>query len=100
MADHVVSVRSYLTIFVALLGLTAATTAVSFVDLGSLNVILMLGIAVTKATLVLLYFMHLRYSTRLTWLVVSAGVAWLTVIIVFTMSDYATRGALGIGVVS
>jgi len=94
MSGHVVPVRVYLAVFVALLTLTAATTAIAFVDLGPMNVVLMLAIAVTKATLVVLFFMHARYSSRLTWVVVSGGFVWLVVMILFTMSDVATRGLL------
>jgi cytochrome c oxidase subunit 4 len=95
MSDHVVSVRLYLLVFVTLLALTALTTTVAFIDLGPLNVILMLTIACTKALLVVLYFMHVRYSTPLTWVVVSSGFLWLLVLITFTMSDVVTRGILG-----
>jgi len=95
MSDHVVSVRLYLLVFAALLALTALTTTVAFIDLGPLNVILMLTIACAKAVLVVLYFMHVRYSTPLTWVVVSSGFLWLFVLIAFTMSDVVTRGLLG-----
>jgi cytochrome c oxidase subunit 4 len=91
MSAHVVPVRIYIAVFVALLALTALTTAVAFVDLGPGNVVLMLTIAVTKATLVVLYFMHVRYSSRLTWIVVSSGFLWLGVMILFTLSDFVTR---------
>ncbi len=94
MAGHVVPVRIYLAVFAALLVLTGVTTAIAFVNLGPMNVVLMLAIAVTKATLVVLYFMHVRYSSRLTWVVVSGGFVWLVVIILFTMSDVATRPSL------
>jgi len=94
MSGHVVPVRIYLAVFAALLVLTAVTTAIAFVNLGPMNVVLMLAIAVTKATLVVLYFMHVRYSSRLTWVVVSGGFVWLVVMILFTMSDVATRGLL------
>ena len=94
MHEHVVSLRVYLTVFVILLALTAITTAVAFVDLGRLNAVIMLTIAVTKATLVILYFMHVRYSSRLTWLVVSSGFVWLMILIAFTLSDVLTRTLL------
>lgn len=94
---HVVPVRLYVTIFVSLMVLTAITVAVAFVDLGPLNNLVMLGIAVGKATLVVLYFMHVRYSTRLIPLVAGAGVFWLLILFGFTMADYLTRGWLGAG---
>jgi cytochrome c oxidase subunit 4 len=90
---HVVAPRVYWAIFLALLTLTATTTAAAFVDLGPANTIIMLAIAVTKATLVVLYFMHLRWSTRLTQLAVAAGVGWLGILIGFTLSDMLIRGA-------
>jgi len=94
MSSHVVPVRVYLAVFTALLVLTGVTTAIAFVDLGPMNVVLMLAIAVTKATLVVLYFMHVRYSSRLTRVVISGAFAWLVIMILFTMSDVTTRGLL------
>lgn len=92
---HVVPLRVYLAVFATLLVLTGVTTAVAFVDLGRLNVVIMLTIAVTKATLVILYFMHVRYADRLTWVVVGSGFVWLLILIGFTMSDLLTRQILG-----
>jgi cytochrome c oxidase subunit 4 len=91
MSGHIVPVRVYVTIFAVLLLLTATTVIVSGIDLGRMNTVVALTIAVTKALLVLLYFMHVRYGTRLTWLVVSAGFVWLGILILFTMSDVLTR---------
>jgi cytochrome c oxidase subunit 4 len=64
MTNHVVPPRVYLAVFAALLVLTATTTAVAFVDLGVMNVVVMLAIAIVKAVLVVLFFMHVRYSPR------------------------------------
>ena len=87
-----ISVKSYVWVFVALLLLTALTTAVAFVDLGgSLNVVAALAIAGGKAILVALYFMHLRHSSRLSWIFAGAGFFWLFILIVLTMSDALTR---------
>ena len=94
MSGHIVPVKVYFTIFAVLMACTAATVVVSAIDLGRLNTIVALSIAVTKAMLVLLYFMHLRYSGRLTWLVLSGGLAWLALLIGFTMSDVLTRNWL------
>ncbi|MFY9611855.1 MAG: cytochrome C oxidase subunit IV family protein [Blastocatellia bacterium] len=91
MSEHVVSRKTYFIIFIALLVLTAATVLVAYFDLGRLNVIVALSIAVLKATLVVLYFMHVRYSSRLTWVFVGAGFFWLAILVAFTLSDYATR---------
>jgi cytochrome c oxidase subunit 4 len=93
---HVVPVRIYLTIFVTLLALTAVTTAAAFVDMGPLGNLVAMAIASFKATLVILFFMHVRYSTKLTSLVVTAGLLWLAILIALTLTDYFTRGWLGV----
>ena len=91
-STHVVPVRVYLTVFVLLLTLTLTTTAVAFIDLGGmLNSVAALTIAVIKASLVVLYFMHLRYSSNLTRVFVGAGVFWLLILLVLTLSDILTR---------
>lgn len=88
-----VSPKIYLGVFAALLALTALTTAIAFVDLGGVgNVAVALSIAIVKAALVALYFMHLRYSSHLTMLFVTAGVFWLGILLVLTLSDYISRG--------
>ncbi len=92
MSEHIVSTRVYFAIYAILMVFTATTVGVAFIDLGRLNNVVALIIAVTKAVLVILYFMHVRYGTRLTWLVVSAGFAWLAILISFTLSDVLTRG--------
>jgi cytochrome c oxidase subunit IV len=76
---------------------TAITVAVAFLDLGPLNNVVMLGIALAKATLVVLYFMHVKYSTRMIPVVVGVGIFWLLVLFGLTMSDYLSRGWLGAG---
>lgn len=91
MSEHVVPTRTYYAIFIALIVLTAGTVWVATLDLGRLNIIAALAIAVIKAALVLLYFMHLRYSPRLTWLIVSVAFVWLAILIGLTMSDELTR---------
>lgn len=94
---HVVPVRVYLAVFAALMVFTAITVAAAFLDLGPLNNVVMLGIAVAKATLVVMFFMHVRYSTRLIPVVVFGGVFFLLVMFGITMSDYVSRGFLGAG---
>lgn len=89
---HVAPLKLYYTIFGALLIGTIITVAVAFVDLGPMNNVVMLGIACTKALLVVLYFMHVRWSTRLTWVVAGAGFFWLLILFSLTMADYASRG--------
>ena len=95
-STHVLPLRIYFAVFFALLVLTASTVAVAFIDLGPLNNVVALGIAGLKATLVILYFMHVRYATRLTALVVGSGLFWLVIMIGLTFTDYATRGWLGV----
>ena len=91
MSEHVTPKRTYFAIWAALLVLTYATVAVSRIDLGRLNAIAALTIAVFKALLVVLYFMHVRYSSRLTKLVVVGGFMWLALLIGLTMADEVTR---------
>lgn len=90
-AGHVTSPGFYVAIFAALLVLTGATVFVARIDLGVMNDVVALTIAVTKALLVLLFFMHIRYSTRLTALTAVAGFLWLAILIGITLTDYITR---------
>src|SRR5215207_5433864 len=95
MSEHVVSKRLYYAIFGALMILTILTVVVARIDLGhGLNDVVALTIAVAKALLVVLYFMHVRYSSRLTWVFVGAGFFWLAIMIVLTLTDYFSRGWL------
>jgi cytochrome c oxidase subunit 4 len=91
MSEHVVPTRVYYTIFLALMVCTAITVGVAFVDLGPMNAVVAMTIAVFKATLVVLFFMHVKYSTRLTWVVVVASVFWLLILLALTLADYASR---------
>ena len=90
--EHVVPVPVYVGIFLALLALTATTTAIAFVDLGPWNTVVALGIAVIKASLVVLFFMHLKYSPLLNRTVLLGGLFWLAIMIGLTLTDFATRG--------
>jgi cytochrome c oxidase subunit 4 len=94
MSVHVVPIRIYVIIFTSLMVLTATTVAAAYMDLGPLNTVVALVIAVSKATLVILYFMHLRYSSSLTRLVVAGSFLWLLILLVITMTDYWSRGWL------
>ena len=91
MSEHVVSWRVYVTVFIALVLLTVVTFQAAGHDFGPFNTLIALAIAVVKASLVVLYFMHLRYSSRLTTLVVFAGFVWLGILILLTLSDYLSR---------
>ena len=92
MAEHILPKRIYYTIFGILIFCTYLTWQVAYFDLGPLNTIVALAIAVFKATIVVLFFMHVRYSTRLTWAVVLGSVFWLGILLALTMSDYLSRG--------
>ena len=91
MSPSLVPRRLYFQVFATLLGLTLLTLGVAFLDLGPLNPILALTIAVGKALLVLLFFMHLRYSSSLIWLVCGVGLLWVILLLTITLSDYLTR---------
>ncbi len=88
---HIVKPKTYALILVALLVLTATTTGVAFLDLGILNPIVALAIACIKASLVILFFMHLRYSSRLLKLTLFSGLFTFLVLITMTLTDYISR---------
>ncbi len=91
MSDHIVPPKVYLGIFLSLMVLTAATVAAAYVNLGAFNIVVALAIATLKATLVVLYFMHARYSPKRTQLVIICAVFWLAIMLALTLSDYVTR---------
>lgn len=88
---HISPLSMYMLIFGALMIGTVITVAIAFVDLGPLNTPIALAIAFFKATLVILYFMHVKYSHPLVWLSAGAGFFWLGIMFVFLFSDYFTR---------
>ncbi|MGI8735126.1 MAG: cytochrome C oxidase subunit IV family protein [Pyrinomonadaceae bacterium] len=95
MSEHIVSVKVYLMIFVALMAGTALTVWAGLQDFpGPLNVVIALTIAVIKATLVVLYFMHVRYSSHLIWVIFASALFWMGILFALTFSDYWTRGWL------
>src|SRR5262245_36449330 len=91
MSAHIVPKQTYYAIFAALMVLTALTVWVSSIDLGALNTVAALAIAGTKAVLVVMFFMHVKYSTRLTKVAVLGGIYWLGILLALTLSDYLTR---------
>jgi len=93
---HIDSVGTYVKILVVLLIATGLTSWVANIDLGPFSTVVALGIATVKMTLVALYFMHIRHSTKLTKLVVVGGLLWLAILLLLTMTDFATRGILGV----
>jgi cytochrome c oxidase subunit 4 len=95
MSEHIVHPRVYITIFLILMVGTGLTVLAAFQDFpGPLNAVVALTIAVIKATFVVLYFMHVRYSSRLIWLVIAAALFWLAIMFALTISDYSTRSWL------
>src|ERR1043165_1863497 len=93
---HVDSVPTYVVVLFALLGATILTTVVAYVDLGAFSVVVALAIACTKMLLVALFFMHIRHSSKLTKLVVLGGLLWLAILLLLTLTDFATRDILGV----
>ncbi len=93
MSEHIVPRSTYFIIFAALLVGTAVTVFAANIDFGRMNDVIAMTIAVTKMMLVLLYFMHVRYSSRLIHVIVVAGFFWLGIMFVLTISDYMTRPA-------
>jgi cytochrome c oxidase subunit 4 len=92
MSEHIVSVRVYITIFLVLVAGTALTVWAAFIDFPfGLNTLIAMTIAVTKATFVVLYFMHVRYSARLVWVIVGSALFWMAILFAFTFADYVTR---------
>jgi cytochrome c oxidase subunit 4 len=96
MSAHVDSVKTYVLVFLALICLTVATTAVAFVDLGAFSVVAALGIATCKMLLVALFFMHVRHSSMLTRLILVGGLLWLGILLLLTLGDMMSRGWIGV----
>ena len=92
MSAHVPPRGLYYLIFLALMVGTILTVLVARFDLGALNNVVMLTIACAKALLVILFFMHVRWSSRLTWVIAGSGFFWLLILLGITMTDYMTRG--------
>ena len=90
-SDHIVPTRIYYVVFGILMLCTYLTVQIAFFDLGIFNTVAALTIAVFKAVLVVLFFMHVKYSTRLTWAVAVGGIFWLGILLALTMGDYLTR---------
>jgi cytochrome c oxidase subunit 4 len=91
MEDHIVPKKTYFAIFASLLLLTALTTGMAYVDLGQWNTIVALIIACCKATLVVLFFMHLRWSPRVMRVVLLSALLWLAILISLTTTDFFSR---------
>ena len=95
-AEHIVPIWIYVAVFLALIVLTWVTSGVATIDLGRLNIFVALSIAIFKASLVLLFFMHVKYGTRLTKMIVLCGIYWLILLLFIVMMDLWTRGWMGV----
>jgi len=97
MAEHVVSRKTYIVVWGALMALMILTAGLSRINLGEWSTFVALAIAAIKALLVVLFFMHVRYeSQKMAWVFVVAGFFWLGILLALTMTDYLTRGSLGV----
>jgi len=91
LSEHIVSPKIYFAIFAALMAGTGITIWAAFQNFGKFNIVIALAIATIKATLVVLYFMHARYSPKRTQLVIVCSVFWLAIMLALTLADYDTR---------
>ena len=90
-SEHIVSPKIYAGIFIALIVGTSLTTWAAFQNFGRFNIVIALAIATAKATLVVLFFMHARYSVGRTKLVIVCALFWLAIMLALTLADYQTR---------
>ncbi len=95
--EPIASRWTYWIVFVVLMALLGLTLGLSFLPMHGYEAIPAYTIAVLKALLVVLFFMEVRFTTRLTWVFVGAGFLWLGIMMVLTLSDYTTRGWLPSG---
>ena len=95
--QHDASIRPYIFVWLALTALTVITVVVAEIELGEWNIVLAMTIAIIKALLVVLYFMHVKHATSLTKLFVGAGLLWMLILFSLTLGDYFSRGWLSPG---
>ncbi|HZI17614.1 MAG TPA: cytochrome C oxidase subunit IV family protein [Pyrinomonadaceae bacterium] len=91
MSEHIVGRKTYFLVFAGLMLGTVLTVVAAQFDFGRMNDVVAMTIAVAKMTLVLLFFMHVRYSSRLVWVVVAAMFFWLLILLLMTLTDYSSR---------
>jgi cytochrome c oxidase subunit 4 len=92
---HIVPLKVYISVFSALMVLTFVTIQIAYLDLGFLNTVAAVSIACLKGFLVVAYFMHARYGTKLVWVIVGIAGMWFVILIAMTMGDYLSRGWMG-----
>src|SRR5689334_17384046 len=97
MSEHILPRKTYFFIWALLIALTFGTWGIALIDLGRWNIVVALLIAFTKATVVALFFMHLKYSSRRTQLALGAGLVWLIILLFLTLADYRTRDLPTVG---
>ena len=95
MSVHIVPRKTYFSVFVALLILTGTTVFAATIPFGRMNDVVAITIAVCKMMLVLLFFMHVRYSSRLIWVIVASMFFWLLILLLLTLTDYTSRSWFG-----
>ena len=95
MSEHIVPRKTYFSVFGALLVFTALTVFAANINFGRMNDVIAITIAVTKMMLVLLFFMHVRYSSRLIWVIVASMFFWLLILLSLTLTDYTSRDWFG-----
>ena len=88
---HILPIRVYIAVVSCLFVFTGITVLAAFVDLGAINTPLALAIATFKATIVVLFFMHVRYNTPLMWVFAASGFFWLLILLALTLQDYVSR---------
>jgi cytochrome c oxidase subunit 4 len=93
---HILPIGTYVAVYIALLVLLAATVGAAYINVEPFNFALTMIIAAAKAVLILLFFMHVRYSDRLVWVFSSAAFLWLAILIALSLNDYFTRDLLHI----
>jgi cytochrome c oxidase subunit IV len=91
MSEHIVARKTYFVIWALLMIFTALTFGISFIDLGPWSAVIAVAIAATKATIIALFFMHIKYADKLTRLVAVAALFWLGIMFVLTGTDFFTR---------
>jgi len=91
LTEHIVPKKIYILVFAILIAFTVLTTAVAYTDLGPFNTVVALAIAVCKASLVVLFFMHMKYNPGMTRIVLAAAVGWLAILLALTLTDVSSR---------
>jgi cytochrome c oxidase subunit IV len=95
MKQHISSIQTNVAIFIALNVLLFATVGAAYLPLGNYHFLIAMALATVKAVLIVMYFMHVKYSHRLTAIICAASFLWLGIMIALTLTDYMTRETHG-----